>query len=91
MGLPEPRDLDPQGDAYIRIVEIAREHCLVFQAAGGVVTIAHPDTQRAEGVYCHVQWVHGKGQHPDNVCRCKKEGNGACMNGNDHSQIGKAA
>lgn len=54
-----------QDEAYKRISEIAREHALIYQAAGGMIVILHPDTQREQGVYDHIQWVHGLGPHPE--------------------------
>ncbi|CAJ0894095.1 hypothetical protein R77569_04369 [Ralstonia mannitolilytica] len=52
--------------AYDEICRLAREHALVWQAGGGVVTIVHPDTQKEAGVYGQIQWVHGLGPHPRN-------------------------
>lgn len=67
-------------EAYANICVLARNHALVLEAVGGVITIVHPDVQREEGLYCHVQWVHGKGPHPDSGghCKCKLDGKGAC-------------
>lgn len=67
-------------DAYKQITELAREHALVLQAVGGVVTICHPDVQREEGIYCQVQWVHGRGRNPEG-CKCERDGKGACKSG----------
>lgn len=50
--------------AYDECCRIAREHALIWQAAGGVTTIVHPDAQKAEGIYGHIQYVHGLGPHP---------------------------
>lgn len=50
--------------AYEEIANLAREHALIHQAASGVIVIVHPDTQKAEGIYEQIQWVHGKGPHP---------------------------
>lgn len=33
-------------EAYTKITKLAREHALISAAAGGVVVIMHPDTQR---------------------------------------------
>lgn len=53
-----------QAAAYEQICEIARKNALILNAAGGVVTIVHPATQRADGLYEHIQYVHGLGKHP---------------------------
>ncbi|CAJ0779033.1 hypothetical protein LMG7141_00831 [Ralstonia condita] len=52
--------------AYDEICRLAREHALVYQAAGGVVMIVHQDTQKEQGIYEHIQYVHGLGPHPEN-------------------------
>jgi len=49
-----------QEEAYDEVCRIAREHALIWQAAGGVVTIVHPDVQREEGLYDQIQRMHGK-------------------------------
>ncbi len=51
-------------EAYTHITELAREHALVLEAAGGIVTIMHPETQKEEGLFEHIQYVHGLGPHP---------------------------
>ena len=60
---PIPTDAE-QAAAYEQICELARNNALILNAAGGVVTIVHPATQRAEGLYEHIQYVHGLGKHP---------------------------
>ena len=58
-------------EAYKQIAELAREHALIHQGYGGILVIVHPDTQKEQGIYEHVQWVHGLGPHPDSwVCSC---------------------
>jgi hypothetical protein len=59
-------------EAYDQIAELARAHALVYQAAGGVITIVHPDTQKEEGIYEHIQYVHGLGPHPDSIAKSKE-------------------
>jgi cysteine synthase len=54
-------------EAYAKIAELAREHALISAAAGGVVVVVHPNTQKAEGLYEHIQWVHGLGPHPETL------------------------
>ncbi|MCL4822070.1 MAG: hypothetical protein KJ067_23325 [Vicinamibacteria bacterium] len=44
--------------AYERIAEIAREHCLVMQSYGGVLTLATPAFQRREGLRERVLRMH---------------------------------
>jgi hypothetical protein len=47
-------------EAYDEIVKLAREHALIWQAVGGIVTIVHPDTQRSAGLYAKIQAMHGR-------------------------------
>ena len=55
--------------AYEEIVKLARAHALVYQAVGGIVVIVHPETQKKEGIYEKIQWMHGLGPHPkSNIC-----------------------
>jgi len=54
-------------EAYQEIAHMAREHALVHQASGGIILIVHPDTQKEQGIYEHIQWVHGLGPHPDKI------------------------
>lgn len=56
-------------EAYKEICRLAREHALVWQAYGGIVTIVHPDTQKSEGIYDHIQFTHGLGKHPETLKR----------------------
>lgn len=51
-------------EAYDEIARLAVEHALVAHAAGGVLIVMHPDTQRETGHYERIQWVHGLGPHP---------------------------
>lgn len=80
-------------EAYDRICQLARDHQLILEAAGGVVTICHTDVQREEGLYCHVQWVHGKGKHPGGegdpnaYCACKRFGKGQCKRMSEAQQL----
>lgn len=53
--------------AYDEICRLAREHALILQAAGGVVTIVHPVTQKSEGLYEQIQHLHGLGPHPSTL------------------------
>jgi len=54
-------------EAYTKITQLAREHALISAAAGGVVVIMHPDTQREQGLFEHIQHVHGLGKHPETL------------------------
>ena len=58
-----------QEEAYAEVCRIAREHALIHQGYGGVVVIVHPDTQREQGIYEQIQYVHGLGPHPDKIKR----------------------
>ena len=51
-------------EAYEQIARLARDHALVHQAAGGVIVVVHPDTQREQGIYEMCQYMAGKGPHP---------------------------
>ena len=68
-----PHTDEEQAEAYDRICVIAREYALILSAAGGVVKIVHPSTQRSEGVRDHIQWVHGLGKHPETIARDNEE------------------
>jgi len=52
-------------EAYEEVCRIAREHALIYQGAGGMVVVVHPGTQREQGIYERVQYIHGLGPHPD--------------------------
>jgi hypothetical protein len=52
-------------EAYIEICRLAREHALVWQAAGGVVTIVDVETQKEEGIYEEIQFLHKLGVTDD--------------------------
>jgi hypothetical protein len=54
-------------EAYKQIADIARKHALIYHGVGGMLVIMHPDTQKENGVYEHVQWLHGLGPHPNAV------------------------
>jgi hypothetical protein len=65
--------------AYDQIAKLGRDHALILQGAGGVLTIVHPDTQRSEGVYCKCQWMSGKHGRLG-PCACKDSGvKGQCV------------
>lgn len=53
--------------AYDEICRLAREHALVWQAAGGVVVMVHPETQKERGIYGQIQYMHGLGPHPQSA------------------------
>lgn len=36
--------------AYNQAIDLARQHGLIHQAAGGVVVLVHPDTQDEQGI-----------------------------------------
>jgi hypothetical protein len=44
--------------AWDRIMAIAREHCLVASASGGVAALAVPEEQRAAGIRDRVLAMH---------------------------------
>ena len=54
-------------DAYDQVAKLAAEHALIAQGFGGVLTIVHPDTQRAEGLEAHCLYMAGKGPHPETL------------------------
>ncbi|HLT01439.1 MAG TPA: hypothetical protein VK001_04640 [Geminicoccaceae bacterium] len=41
-------------------MRIARDHCLIIGAYGGVATIATPEAQRSHGVRAQVLRAHGR-------------------------------
>ena len=55
---------DLAAEAYERVAQLASDHALVYQAAGGTILVVHPDTQRAQGIYELCQYMAGKGPHP---------------------------
>lgn len=76
--------------AYEQVCQIAKEHALIYQAAGGWVTIVHPTTQKEEGIYEHTQWVHGLGKHPKTLEQeraAESEGHDARNAGADATQV----
>lgn len=59
------------GEAYEEIARLGREYGLIAQAASGTMVIIHHQTQKEEGIFDHVQWINGKGEHPNKI---KREG-----------------
>ena len=41
---------EQRNKAYNKVVQIARDNGLILSAAGGVMTLVHPDVQESEGV-----------------------------------------
>jgi len=79
MNMPTTQSTDGAAEAYQQICKLAEEHALILQAAGGVVTVVHPDTQRKEGVYCKCQYMAGK-RKSMGPCVCKDSGQkGQCF------------
>jgi len=60
-------------EAYEEIARLGREHGLIAQAAGGTIVIVHHETQKEEGIFDHVQWVNGKGKHPETLERERRQ------------------
>ena len=54
-------------EAYETVAKLAAEHALIAQGYGGVLTIVHPDTQRAEGLEALCLHMAGLGPHPSTV------------------------
>jgi hypothetical protein len=54
-------------EAYELIAQLARDHALIHNAFGGVIVVVHPKTQREQGIYEHIQYVHGLGPHPTDI------------------------
>lgn len=54
-------------EAYDAVAKIAEEHALIAQGFGGVLTIVHPDTQRAEGIEAMCLYMAGQGEHPTTI------------------------
>lgn len=51
-------------EAYETVAKIAAEHALIAQGFGGILTIVHPETQRAEGLEELCLYMAGQGPHP---------------------------
>ena len=49
-------------EAYDQVAKLAAEHALIAQGFGGVLTIVHPDTQRAEGLEAHARSAELRGE-----------------------------
>jgi hypothetical protein len=45
-------------EAWNQIMQIAKDHCLILQAYGGVATLAIPEEQRKAGVRQNVLRAH---------------------------------
>lgn len=54
-------------EAYDQVAKLAAEHALIAQGFGGVLTIVHPETQRAEGLEAHCLYMAGHGPHPEMI------------------------
>jgi hypothetical protein len=52
-------------EAFNEICKLAKEHALIWQAAGGVVIIVDQQTQKEEGIYDDVQFIHNLGKEND--------------------------
>ncbi|WP_236183166.1 hypothetical protein [Pseudomonas juntendi] len=52
-------------EAYAHIAEIAEKHALIAQAFGGVITVVHPETQRAHGIEEKCLYMAGQGKYPE--------------------------
>lgn len=56
-------------EAYETVANLAAEHALIAQAYGGVIVIAHPATQREQGIEAHCLYVAGQGAHPTTIAQ----------------------
>lgn len=52
-------------EAYAQIAQIAEKHALIAQAFGGVITVVHPETQRAHGIEEKCLYMAGQGKYPE--------------------------
>lgn len=52
-------------EAYDAVAKLAAEHALILQGFGGVLTIVHPATQRAEGFEERCLYMAGMGPMPE--------------------------
>lgn len=53
-----------QARAYKQIADLAQKYALIHAAAGGVLILAHPATQIAEGIYDKCQRANGRRLQP---------------------------
>ena len=51
-------------EAYKKIMQIAQDNALIFQAFGGVATIVHPDTQEEKKLTAKCLYMTGLGDFP---------------------------
>lgn len=61
-------------EAYEAVAKLASEHALIAQGFGGVLTIVHPDTQRAEGLEALCLYMAGQGPHPGTLGQQQRTG-----------------
>lgn len=54
-------------------IELGRSHALILSAYSGEATLVHPVKQKAEGLFEHIQCVHGLGKHPKTL-ECERRG-----------------
>ncbi|MBG4448680.1 hypothetical protein I5F71_03030 [Pseudomonas aeruginosa] len=59
-------------EAYAAIAKMAEAHALIYQAAGGVIVIVHPDTQREKGIEEMCLYMAGQGEHPATISERKR-------------------
>lgn len=59
-------------EAYEAVAKLAAEHALIAQAFGGVIVIAHPDTQREQGIEANCLYMAGQGEHPTTIAQNKQ-------------------
>ena len=60
-------------EAYDAVAKLAAEHALIAQGFGGVLTIVHPETQRAEGLEALCLHMAGQGPHPTTIERMTQQ------------------
>ncbi|AUA70365.1 MULTISPECIES: hypothetical protein [Pseudomonas] len=61
-------------EAYAAVAKMAEEHALIYQAAGGVIVIVHPDTQREKSIEEMCLYMAGQGPHPATIEQRKQQG-----------------
>lgn len=65
-------------EAYEQVAKLAKEHALIAQGFGGVLTIVHPETQREHGIEAKCLYMAGQGPWPERQAEQSKADN--CTN-----------
>ena len=51
-------------DHWDEVMALAKKYALIKIAAGGIAVLMCHEVQKEQGIFDHIQWVHGLGKHP---------------------------